>query len=141
MRRTALCGLLLVAASGLLACTQQAASPEALPPLNPVATTRQLMVAITEPSNVIFNVGIDPPTDEIWTAAQANAALVAEVGNLLLLGDRLKDRDDWVKFSRAMTDAAVAALRAAESKNLDAATMAGEKLLETCSQCHEKYQQ
>jgi cytochrome c556 len=139
MSRTSLLGIILVTSLAVGACGQQAASPPPDPPLKPVASMKQLMAALTEPSNVVFNVGIDPPTEETWIAAQTNAVLVAEIGNLLLLGDRLKDRGDWVTFSQAMTEAAIAALRAAESKNVDAMTMAGEKLLGTCSQCHEKY--
>jgi hypothetical protein len=129
----------MVAAAGLVACSQPAVSPP-LPPVKPVATTKQLMMALTEPSNALFNVGIEPPTaDEAWTSIQTNAVLVAEIGNLLLLGDRPEDQGDWVTFSLAMTDAGVAVLKAAESRDVEAATRAGDTLLETCSQCHTQY--
>lgn len=124
----------------MVSCTQTQPPPPS--PIRTVATTKQLMVAITAPSDALFNVGAEPPASEdTWSALQTHAVVVAEVGNLLLLGDRLRDRGDWIEFSHAMTDAATGALEAAQSRDTDAASKAGDRLLETCSQCHQKYMQ
>lgn len=131
-------GVLGVAVAAAVSCGQTQSPPPS--PIRTVANTKQLMVALTAPSDVLFNVATEPPASEdAWSALQTHAVVVAEVGNLLLLGDRLRDRGAWVEFSHAMTDAAAAALKAAQSKDLDAASTAGDTLLETCSQCHQKY--
>ena len=38
-----------------------------------------------------------PKDDKEWAQVQQNAALLAEAGQLLLMGDRPKDQDVWVK--------------------------------------------
>ena len=133
------CVLVMVAAVGVAtACNSQQPAPPST--IKVVASTKQVMSAISAQSDPLFNVGLEPPkTDEAWTSLRANAVIVAEAGNLLLLGDRVRDHSDWIKFSQALTDAGAVALRAAEAKNVDAASTAGDTLLETCSQCHEKY--
>ena len=120
-------------------CAQQGAA--APPPVTAVATTKQLMNAMVVPaSNAVFNVATEEPkNDDDWMAVQNQAIVLAESGNLLMLGGRAPDNGDWIRFSQAFIDASQATLKAAESKNVDAVSMAGDKLLETCSLCHDKY--
>ena len=126
------------------ACSRQ-------PAFKPVASVKQLMEAAIHPaSEVVFEaVGtiismsgveeIAPKNDDEWGEVRDNALILAESGNLLMMGNRAKDRDDWMKMSQALTDAGVVALRAAEAKNPAALFEAGGQVYEACQQCHTKY--
>jgi cytochrome c556 len=56
-----------------------------------------------------------------------------------MLGNRVKDQGDWMKFSRALVDASAGALKAAQAKNADAMSTASDAVYETCETCHMKY--
>jgi hypothetical protein len=123
-----------------------------IPAATPVATIRQLMNAIVMPNaTVIYNaVGstIDgnkveefaPRNDKEWSAVGDSAAAIVESGNLLLVGDRVIDRREWVSFTERFIAAGKAALTAADQKKADGVLAAGGDLNETCDACHEKYQ-
>lgn len=81
-----------------------------------------------------------PRTDEEWEALQDSAATLAEAGNLLLLGSRTVDKADWTRLSKAMTDAATLALKAAQAKDKQRVFDSGEAIYNTCNECHQKYQ-
>jgi len=106
-----------------------------------VGTTLQVMLAIVKPaSDAVFAAGGEPPKDaKAWTALENQAVALAESGNLLMLGDRVKDQGDWMKFSRALVDASAGALKAAQAKNADAMSTAGDAVYETCENCHMGY--
>jgi hypothetical protein len=118
----------------------------------PVATVKQVMDGIVKPAaGVVFGsvATIDtasgredrrPKTEDEWAAVGASAAALMEAGNLLMMGDRLKDRDQWVIRARAMTDAARIALRATEARDPDALFDAGEAINLSCDMCHTRYQ-
>jgi tripartite-type tricarboxylate transporter receptor subunit TctC len=82
---------------------------------------------------------IAPKTDEEWKNVGNNALIVAEAGNLLMMGERAKDRGDWMKAAAALTAAGVTALRAVEARNPAALLDAGGQLDAVCDQCHSKY--
>ena len=121
------------------------------PPLKPVGTVRQIMEGTVHPSSeVIFEaVGtiitmsgvqeIAPKSDEEWTGVWNNALTLAEAGNLLMMGDRPKDRDEWMKRAQALRDAGVLAMKAAEARNAEALFSAGGTVYEACEQCHYRY--
>lgn len=131
---------------------QRAVPVEAAPATTPVATVQQIMRGIVAPAaTVVFDsvgtivsaAGIEeraPKTDEEWAEVGSSAAALVESGNLLVMGDRAVDRDDWLKMSRALADAGLAALKAAEAKNADGILSAGEVINESCDNCHLKYQ-
>jgi soluble cytochrome b562 len=128
----------------LSACTakEPAAPPApAAPPLEALATTKQLMLGITIPaSDVVFQVGNKAPADDMeWEKVQASALAVAESGNLLLVGTRVVDHGDWEKNARALILVAKEAAQAAEQKNVEQVLAAGDKLYEVCDTCHKKY--
>jgi len=122
------------------------------PAVTPVASTRQVMVGIVSPAagaifdsvaTIVSVAGIEerqPRTDAEWAAVGASAAALVESANLLVTGDRAVDRGDWVTMSRAMADAGMTALKAAEAKSADGILAAGETINETCDNCHQKYQ-
>jgi len=121
------------------------------PAFKPVASVKQLMQATIEPSaEVVFEaVGtiisaggveeIAPKSDEEWATVRNNALTLAESGNLLMIGDRARDKRDWMKMSQALVDVGVTALKAAEARNPEALFQAGGEIYEVCQQCHTRY--
>jgi hypothetical protein len=121
-----------------------------MPP--PVATIKQIMNGIVSPNaNVIYSaVGstitgttveeFAPKNDKEWEAVGDSAAAIVESGNMLLVGDRLIDKREWVSFTQRFIAAGNAALAAAAAKKPDGVLAAGSDLDETCDACHGKYQ-
>jgi hypothetical protein len=146
-----ICGIGFIVAS---ARTNQQAAPAqaAAPALVPVATVKQIMDGIVMPaaasvwdsvSTIVDAKGIQenqPRTDAEWAAVGASAAALVESANLLVMGDRAIDQGEWVTMSRAMSDAAMVALKATQAKNTDGILAAGEAINTTCDNCHQKYQ-
>ena len=118
-----------------------ASLPQDKPPFKIVATVRQIMTTITIPaSDVVFGAAGDAPkSDKEWEKVQQNALVLAESGNLLMLPGRSWDNQAWVTESQAMTDAAMLAVKAAQSKNAEAVSDAGDKIYATCESCHNRY--
>jgi cytochrome c556 len=69
-----------------------------------------------------------------------SAAAIVESGAMLLAGDRLIDKREWLSYTQRFMAAGKAALAAANAKKADGIFMAGGDLNETCDACHEKYQ-
>jgi len=116
--------------------------------LAPIATVEQIMETTVEPvSNKVFDAaawenGVQvggPKTDDDWKMVEANALMLAETGNLLLMGSRMKDQTGWVTRTQALMDAATEAAKAAAAKNTDAVFKAGAKIYEACTGCHQQY--
>jgi hypothetical protein len=121
------------------------------PPFQPVADTGVLMESFIEPNaDVIWlSVGtivsaageehIRPKTDEEWTKVRNAAVAVSEAGNLLMMGPRARDGDEWMRLSKAMVETGAVAIKAAEAKDPDAVFEAGAQIYAVCSNCHAKY--
>lgn len=130
----------------------EAAAPASAPSLPPVATVKQIMAGIVMPSaagiwdsvsTIVDAKGVQenvPKTDQEWAVVGAHAAALIESANLLLIGNRPVDQDDWVKMAKAMADAGQIALKAAEAKKPEGILEAGETINKTCDDCHQKYQ-
>ena len=99
------------------------------------------MVGLTIPSSdAVFDAASEPPkTDQEWTKVATDALMLAEAGNLLMIGPRAKDKDLWMKMARAQVDAAEAVMQAAAVKDVDALSTTGNALYETCDACHSRY--
>jgi hypothetical protein len=80
-----------------------------------------------------------PRTDEEWEQVEHGALTLAESANLLLLPGRAMAGEDWTRWTHALSDAAMAAARAAESKDIDAIMDAGGRVYDTCQGCHARY--
>ncbi len=131
--------------------TQQAAPAEA-PAMTPVASVKQIMNGIVAPGakavfesvgTIVSAAGIEerrPQNDAEWAALGDSAAALVESGNLLVIGDRAVDQGDWVKMSKALSDASMMALKAAEAKNADGILEAGSIINTSCDNCHQRYQ-
>ncbi len=107
----------------------------------PVATVMQLHQAMIGPaSDAVFNAGSQPPKDDkAWGEVLNQAIILAESGNLLMLGSRAKDQGDWMKMARALVDAGALAVKAAQEKNAAALNDAGDRIESTCESCHQPY--
>lgn len=107
----------------------------------PVASVTQLMQAMVIPaSSALFNVPRDPPADKTeWTEVRHHAIVLAESGNLLLIGDRAQDSEVWAATSRALAEAGEAALKAAQARDVDTIAEVGNQIIAACESCHEKH--
>jgi hypothetical protein len=106
-----------------------------------VADAKQLHdILITPASDAVFEASSNPPKDEKgWTAARNQALLLAEAGNLLMVGNRVRDNGNWMKMSRALVDAAALAATAAEKKDAQALEAAADPITVACMECHRPY--
>jgi cytochrome c556 len=106
-----------------------------------VGSTSQLMISIIYPaSNAIFYIHRGAPKDDKeWAAMQANALMMAEAGNLLMLGSRAKDQDNWIKDAKLLVEVGAAAFKAAQAKDADALDALSEQLNTACVTCHQDY--
>ena len=117
-----------------------AAASSAHPQLETIATTRQVMLAITVPtSNVLFQLGDGPKDDAGWELVVANANALAESAQLLQAGARNLAQPEWTQFAQALTAAARKAAGAAQEKNVEKVLEAGDEIYGTCEGCHAKY--
>ena len=117
----------------------------------PVATIKQIMIGITNPSAYVVyeavgtkstSAGIEeiaPKTDEDWAKVESAAAAVVESGNLMLTSSRAIDKGDWVKMTHDMMDKAKLAMAAAQAKDKDKIVDTGGELNLTCDNCHARY--
>lgn len=117
----------------------------------PVASVKQIMIGITNPSAYVIyeavgtkttSAGIEeiaPKTDEEWQKVESAAAAVVESGNLILTGNRAIDKGDWVKMTHDMMDKAKLAMAAAKAKDKDKIVDSGGEMNVTCDNCHMRY--
>ena len=138
-------------------------------PLAPLANLAQLMRAIAFPaSNIVFNVQIKDPADDVppptaarsfdfvewgstvypgWEAIDLAALALAESAPLFLVpGRRCEngrpvpvDRADWQEYTAAVVEAGRAAYRASQSRDWDAAIAVTDQLNAACDNCHRVY--
>jgi cytochrome c556 len=110
-------------------------------PLKASATIKEVMATMTGPSSeVIFAAASEPPKDDLqWVAVRNSAVTLAESGELLMTGGRNRDTTTWMAMSRGMVTQAQAAQAAAEARNSDELSQAGDDVYETCKACHASY--
>src|SRR5688572_2464120 len=141
--------LLFLSAVALQQCSSAPAEEgSGEPAFKAVATTDQVMDSIIIPNAqaiwdaVVYTNGelvASPKTDDDWYNLQMNAYAVAEAGNLLKIAPRAKDEADWEKFATELTEKSVAAVRAAEAKDLQQMLTAGGEIYNVCTDCHRQY--
>jgi dienelactone hydrolase len=117
------------------------APPAAAPP---VATIADVMRAVNEPTGVrgalIQALEQEPAGPRQWDRVRANAALVAEAGNLLqACTPRKGARDQWLEQAKAFTAAAETIVSAADRRDYRAAQRGLKELGERCAACHEQH--
>lgn len=121
------------------------------PAAAPVASVKQIMQGIVSPAAMtIYNAvsttvtekgteEVAPRNDREWEVVGSSAVALVEAANLLKVGDRARDRSDWMRMSDALAKAAMQSYRAAEQQNVEALLAAGEVLNNSCSSCHRNY--
>jgi hypothetical protein len=107
-------------------------------PVIPAATTKHVMVAITDPSSkVVFEAAAEPPKDDAgWKEVQSGAQATADSARRLIRAVRGGNRASWVEQADALIDAADKAAVAAAAKDAKALEVAGDALYGTCESCH-----
>ena len=131
-----------VAACGNSPVPEQAAVPATAPAApTPVANSRQIMLGLLIPAaDIVWGAANETPADEAaWEKIQANAAMIAEAGNLMQTAPRVVDQDQWLADAKALVETSTAAAQAAAEKNLDKLSEAGNNMYEVCDKCHAKY--
>jgi cytochrome c556 len=125
--------------AALAAALAQAASTR--PPTRNVGTMSDLMVKIIYPaSDALFYIeSRTPKTDSEWTALEAQALMVAESANLLMMPGRARDQKQWMADARLMLDVGADAVAAAKKKDVEAIVALSDRLMESCTTCHKNY--
>jgi cytochrome c556 len=120
----------------VIALAPQAVAQQAVP-----AEVTALMKSVVIPaSDMVFAVGkAAPKSDAEWATVQNAAARLGDAGRQLASRAPAANSADWVKFAKAMADAAAVAGTAAQAKNIDAVLDAGDALYETCAGCHQRF--
>lgn len=132
-----------------LAGARSAGGPPAAPP---VATVAELMDGIVSPAaqvvydsvgTVVTREGTEetrPKNDREWRRVAGNAASLIEASQLLRVEGRAKDSEDWATIAKAMGDAAAEVHAAAQKQDPEGILAAGERLNNSCDNCHRKFQ-
>jgi cytochrome c556 len=56
-----------------------------------------------------------------------------------MMGSRVVDRENWLKYSTALVDTSITALEAIRARDMDKISAAGDALYEVCETCHMQY--
>ena len=160
----------LIAACSTTPPTPAPAAPAA-PEAKAYATLGKLMRGIPFPaSNIIFDAGTNdpaaPPKAEGaagaggataqygniyggWEQVENAALAISETANLIMIPGRTclngkpvpVEADDFKKWAADLATAGEAALKAAQSKNIDAMIEVGGTVSDACAACHDKYRE
>ncbi len=140
----------IVAAAALLAASC-GGEPPAGPPFRTDNNVSVLMANMLDPAadllwdavgTVLDETGEtywEPETEEDWLQVKLGAMALAESANLLMMENRARDQDQWIRMSEAMADAAMLAFEAAEAEDPQRIFDLGEVVYESCNNCHTLY--
>ena len=115
---------------------------------SPVSINAEMVRVVDHAAHQLWNVereGMAPKTDAEWEDVVEHATQIAAAGAMIRLeGTGPNDRTfvqqpDWQKFAGAVSTAGLAALNAAETKNLQALTAANGQLVDACEGCHKQF--
>jgi hypothetical protein len=81
----------------------------------------------------------EPETEDEWISVRYAAMSLIESGNLLMMSTRARDQNEWIRLSESLNDAATEMFQATESEDADLVFDLGEKIYETCNNCHGLY--
>ena len=136
--------------------TRREAGTRAAPPTSvraapSVATVRQLMNGLIQPSaeqvwdsisTTVTEKGVEekqPRTDEEWALVETSAVMLVESATLLLEGNRDPGGDVWSKAVKDMAEASALTAKAAQARNKDEVFKLGETIYRACTDCHATY--
>ncbi len=103
-----------------------------------------IMLAVNAPDGVrgtlMKSMEREPASQAQWDRVRANAALVAEAGNLLRSRRPPKGKlPDWMEQTKAYTSAAEIIIGSAERRDYISASRGLKDLASRCASCHEKH--
>jgi cytochrome c556 len=116
--------------------------------MSPVSINASMVAIVDHAGHQLWSVereGNAPKTEADWESLAEHATQLAAAGALVRVpGTGVNDvtwvaSPGWQKWSRAMSDAAQAALKATEGKNLEALVAANGQLVESCEGCHKEF--
>ncbi len=131
----------IAALAAVFAAAAAARDDGPVPEPAPVGTMSELMIKLLYPaSDAILYVESRAPTNDVeWNELQAQALLLAESANLIMMPSRVVgDRDEWMRDARLMFDAGVAAWEAALERDLEALVALNEQVYMSCVVCHRR---
>jgi hypothetical protein len=115
----------------------------------PDVSINAVMVALVDHAgHQLWNVEVEgkaPKTDADWENVQEHAVQIAAAGPAITVGGTGPSDAVWVKspswqaHAQRMSDAGVAAMNAAKSKNFKALVTANGRLVESCVGCHKEF--
>ncbi len=152
-------GLLSAGILCLSGCSSPASQPAAPPPAaveqapvamaKPEVSINEVMVAVVDHAGHNLwdaeQAGKAPQTDAAWQVVQEHAVQMAAAGIAISVGGTGPRDAEWVKtpswqtYAQRMSDAGVAAMKAADSKSLEGLVAANGQLVESCEQCHKEF--
>jgi len=149
----AIAGTWLIAGCGTPAPVEQqpsATTPatSAVPVTSPVSINASMVSIVDHAGHQLWNAereGQAPKTKGEWEVLAEHATQLAAAGALIRVpGTGIQDRTwvatpGWQKWSRAMSDAALAAQSAIEGEDLQALVVANGQLVQACEGCHKEF--
>lgn len=129
------------------ATNEETSTTPASTPVTPAVSINALMVSsIDHAAHEIWDAAAEPPkTEQEWQELDYHAIQLAALGTMITVGGTgpadagWVGLPDWQRYSQQMTDAGVAARRAAEAKDVAAISSVGDTLVMVCENCHEQF--
>jgi cytochrome c556 len=116
------------------------------PVRSPVSINAEMVTFVDHASHQLWDAERRAPkTDADWANIEEHATQIAAAGVLVAVaGTGINDivwtgSAGWQKWSRALSDAGLAAIKASQEKNLDGLVAANGQLVEACEGCHKEF--
>jgi cytochrome c556 len=113
---------------------------------SPVSINAEMVALIDHAGHELWDVEQAGPKATIdWVSVEHHAIQLAAAGTLIkAAGTGVNDRDwvkaaSWQRSAQALSDAGVAARKAAQDKNREALVVANGQLVESCESCHKEF--
>lgn len=102
--------------------------------------TEQLMSGLVKVHCGALKKGLDagPSDDHAWEALATDAALLNEVGHILMEDGRCPDKD-WAGAAKTLRECSAVVLTKIDAKDLDGAKSAFAAMTKACGACHSKH--
>jgi cytochrome c556 len=115
---------------------------------SPVSINAEMVTIVDHAGHQLWDAersGNAPKTDAAWANLEEHATQLAAAGALVSLAGTgtndivWTDSAGWQKWSRALSDAGLSALKASQNKDMDALVAANGQLVEACEGCHKQF--
>jgi len=127
----------------------EAPKAEAAPAFKPAVNINDVMVSVVDHnSHILWDIGAPkkaPKNDADWHVLEHASVTLAAAGSMVSIGGSGPDDakwaadPEWRRLAQNMTDAALKAKLAVDSKNVPGVLAAGDDLVATCEACHAKF--